>query len=115
MNLRESSERHEAVLRQLNEERVAALTRIGRTLESTIEQLQAIRIRIERGSGNVSSADAMEYERLRARATQYRWYLEVQREALGMRHHGFLDHFYAVAGPLTTPSTNHQLPSTNRR
>ena len=100
VSLRQSSERHEAVLRELNEERVAALTRISRTLESTIEQLQAIRTRIERVSGNVSSADAREYERLRARAKQYRWYLEVQREALGLRHHGFLDRFYAVPGPL---------------
>jgi hypothetical protein len=56
----------------------------------------------------VSSADAAEYERLRARARQYRWYLEVQREALGLRHHGFLDRFYAVPGPLTNPrTTNH--------
>lgn len=101
VNLRESSERHEAVLRQLNEERVAALTRISRTLESILEQLQAIRVRIERRPDDVSSADAQDYERLRARAKQYRWYLEVQREALGLRHHGFLDRFYAVPGPLT--------------
>ena len=102
MNLRETSERHEAVLRQLNEERVAPLTRISRTLESTIEQLQAIRTRVECLSGDASSADTNEYDRLRARATQYRWYLEVQREALGLRHHGFLDRFYAVPGPLQT-------------
>jgi hypothetical protein len=100
VNLRESSERHEAVLRQLNEERAAALTRISRTLDSLIEQLHAICTRIEREPDNVSPADAEEYERLRARARQYRWYLEVQREALGLRHHGFLDRFYAVPGPL---------------
>jgi hypothetical protein len=102
VNLRESSEQHEAVVRQLNEERAAALTRISRTLESILEQLQAIRARIEHLSGGALSADAVEYERLRARARQYRWYLEVQREALGLRHHGFLDCFYAVPGPLTT-------------
>jgi hypothetical protein len=101
VNLRETSERHEAVLRELNEERVAALTRISRTLESTIEQLQAIRTRTECVSRTVSSADTNEYERLRARAKQYRWYLEVQREALGLRQHRFLDRFYAVPGPLT--------------
>ena len=101
VSLRQSSERHEAVLRQLNEERVATLTRISRTLESLIDQLQAIRVRVERTSGAVSSADADEYERLRARARQYRWYLEVQREALGLRHHRFLDQFYAAPEPLT--------------
>jgi hypothetical protein len=108
VNLRERAERHQAVLRELNEERAAALTRIGRTLESILEQLQSIRIRIEGEHRHVSSADAAEYERLRARARQYRWYLEVQREALGLRHHGFLDRFYAVPGPLTNPrTTNH--------
>jgi hypothetical protein len=101
VRLRESSERHQAVLRALNEERAAALTRISRTLESIFEQLQSIRGRIERKGCHASSADAAEYERLRARARQYRWYLEVQREALGLRHHGFLDRFYAVPGPLT--------------
>jgi hypothetical protein len=100
VSLREVSERHDAVLRQINEERAAALTRISRTLESLIDQLQAIRVRIERQPYDGSSADAAEYERLRARATQYRWYIEVQREALGLRHHGFLDRFYAVPGPL---------------
>lgn len=102
MSLRASSERHEAVLRELNEERAAALTRISRTLESLIAQLQAIRDRVERVSGHVAPADADEYERLRARAKQYRWFLEVQRDAVGLHHHGWLDHFYPVPGPLTT-------------
>jgi len=99
--LREVSESHDALLRQLNEERAAALTRISRTLESTLERLQAIRVRIEREPNKVSSPDAAEYKRLRARALEYRWYLEVQREALGLRYHGFLDRFYAVPGPLS--------------
>jgi hypothetical protein len=115
VHLRESSERHEAVLQQLNEERVAALTRISRTLESVIDQLQAIRVRVECASGAVSSADADEYERLRARARQYRWYLDVQREALGLRHHRFLDQFYAAPEPLTKgrrePTTNSERPT----
>src|SRR5262245_29818997 len=111
VNFRESSERHEAVLRQLNEERAAALTRISRTLESIIEQLRTLHDRIRTASGNVSSADAAEYERVRTRAMQYRWYLEVQREALGLYHHGFLDRFYAVPGPLII--ANGKPPRTN--
>jgi hypothetical protein len=74
VNWRETSERHEAVLRQLNEERAVALTRISRTLDALIEQLHAIGIRIEREPDNVSPADA--------------------------DHHGFLGRFYAVPGPL---------------
>jgi hypothetical protein len=33
---------------------------------------------------------------LRTLAVKYRWYLEVQREALGMRRHDVLDEFYKV-------------------
>src|SRR5262245_36328746 len=73
MGLRESSDRHEAVLQQLNEERAAALTRISRTLESLLDQLQAIRARAK-SAGYVSSVDADEYERVRARAKEYRWW-----------------------------------------
>jgi hypothetical protein len=36
------------------------------------------------------------WQSLRARAVTYRWYLEVQREALGMRRHDVLDEFYEV-------------------
>jgi hypothetical protein len=100
VSFRDLSERHDAVLRQIQEERAAALTRISRTLESLIDQLHATRVRIKEQPNSGSSADADEYERLRARARQYRWYLEVQREALGLRHHDFLDRFYAVPGPL---------------
>lgn len=89
MTLRQLSERHESVLRELSEERVAALTRISRTLESLIEQLQALATdSAARGTGH--------YQQLRERAKQYRWYLEVQREALGIRNHRFLDEVYKI-------------------
>ena len=91
--MRELSERHDAIVRELNEERIAALTRISRTLESLIEQLHALR-------SNRGACTREEYDRLRSRAKQYRWFLEVQREALGLRHHLFLDRFYAIPGPL---------------
>ena len=105
VNLGELNDRHEAVLRELAEERVAALTRISRTLESLINQLDALRVLFEGAPDGPSSRDVDDYERLRARAKQYRWFLEVQREALGLRHHAFLDRFYAVPGPL--PTSNH--------
>lgn len=34
--------------------------------------------------------------RVRAEAVRYRWYLEVQREALGIRNHRSLDEFYPM-------------------
>jgi len=89
VTFREVSEQHDSLLRELNEERVAALTRISRTLEGLIEQLHAL-------AQDSANRGTDQYERLRARATQYRWFLEVQREALGLRDHRFLDRFYQI-------------------
>jgi hypothetical protein len=78
---------HDRLLGELNEERIAGLTRISRKLESLLDQLQA-------------TTDKAEHARLRAEARRYRWYLEVQREAMGIRHHARLDEFYAIPAPL---------------
>ena len=36
------------------------------------------------------------YRELRQQAVKYRWYMEVQREAIGLRHHQRLDEFYPI-------------------
>ncbi|HXH23877.1 MAG TPA: hypothetical protein VNI78_01435 [Vicinamibacterales bacterium] len=99
MSRREIAERHDRIVQELNEERVAALTRISRTLQALVDELQAL-------GASLAAADPVErarqmprYRELRARALQYRWYLEVQREALGLRHHRLLDEFYAIPPP----------------
>jgi hypothetical protein len=96
MGMRTSNEAHEQLLRELREERVAALQRISRVLESLIAQLQASRERVRRASGPDREREVAAWRDLRARAVKYRWYLEVQREALGMRRHDVLDEFYEV-------------------
>jgi len=83
MGLRTNERQHGQLLKELNEERLAALTRISRTLESLIAQLQ-------------SEPDPHKRAELRHSAARYRWYLEVQREALGMRDHRLLDEFYRI-------------------
>ena len=87
---------HEQLLRQLQEERVAALQRISRVLESLISQLCASRDRARHASGPEQERELAAWRALRAQALKYRWYLEVQREALGLRRHGVLDEFYKV-------------------
>jgi hypothetical protein len=96
MRGREPSEKHKELLRELNEERAAALLRISRTLESLILQLRAARERVRGTSGPEREREVAAWHSLRARAVKYRWYLEVQREALGMRRHDVLDEFYEV-------------------
>lgn len=96
MRGREPGEKHTQLLRELNEERAAALLRISNTLESLILQLRAARVRVRSASGPDREREVETWQSLRARAAKYRWYLEVQREALGLRHHDVLDEFYEV-------------------
>lgn len=100
MGRRETAERQGRIERELTEERAAALRRISQTLGSLIEQLQALRERIGEAHWSSQSPQLAQYRELRRRAVKYRWYLEVQREALGLRHHHHLDEFYAIPDPL---------------
>ena len=100
MTMRESAHQYDRLLREFNEERVSALRRISDTLESLIEQLHALRARIPQLTGSERARELVVYRELRRCAIRYRWYLEVQREALGLRHHHRLDEFYAVPDAL---------------
>jgi hypothetical protein len=100
MGFREAAQRHDRVLQELNEERAAALRRIGRTLESLIRQARESAERVDGLAGAERERELRRYRETRRRAVRYRWYLEVQREAVGMRHHGVLDEFYRVPGPI---------------
>jgi hypothetical protein len=91
---RPPSDRHKQLLREMQEERAAALRRISSTLESLIRQLHESRERLRRATGRDREREAATWRDLRARAVKYRWYLEVQREALGMCRHDVLDEFY---------------------
>ena len=100
MGRRETAERQGRIELELMEERAAALRRISQTLESLIEQLQALRTRIGDVHWSDRSPDVAEYRELRRRAVRYRWYLEVQREALHLHPDHRLDEFYRIPDPL---------------
>lgn len=100
MGFRDAAEQHDRLHRELTEERAAALRRIAGTLEALIAELQTLRARIT-ALGEADRAPMLgAYRDLRRRALRYRWYLEVQREALGLRHHHRLDEFYPIPDPL---------------
>jgi hypothetical protein len=100
MGLREKTAQHEQVLAQLNEERISALVRISKTLESLLAQLHEARARSVSAHGETRARELAKYRDLHERASRYRWYLEVQREALGIRHHQGLDEFYEIPAPI---------------
>ena len=96
MSSRRVLDSHASIERELNEERVAALRRISGTLESLIEQLHASRERMQHLRGPERRREVDAYRELRRHAVRYRWYLEVQREAMGLRHHHNLDELYPI-------------------
>ena len=100
MGRSDTAERQGRIELELMEERAAALRRISETLESLIDQLQALRARIGDVHWATRSPEVTEYRELRRRAVKYRWYLEVQREALGLHPDHRLDEFYRVPDPL---------------
>jgi hypothetical protein len=97
---RNVAEQHSRLEQELTEERVAALRRISETLAGLIDQLNALRLRIGDVHWSDRSPEVAQYRELRRRAVRYRWYLEVQREALGLRHHQGLDEHYRIPGAI---------------
>ncbi|HVZ21716.1 MAG TPA: hypothetical protein VG871_11670 [Vicinamibacterales bacterium] len=95
-----NADSHARLLNELNEERAAALARISRTLESLIDLARDSRRRLDTLEGAARDAETAHYRDLRERAKTYRWYLEVQREAIGLRQHQLIDQFYEIPGPL---------------
>jgi hypothetical protein len=87
---------HKSLLKELQEERAAALVRISRRLERLLDQLSATREQIAHGREEDRARDVAAYRELREQALKYRWYLEVQREAIGLRQHQRLDEFYPI-------------------
>ncbi len=99
MGLDQTTAQHTSLLRELQEERAAALARISRRLERLIEQLQATREQIAHGRDEDRARDLAAYRDLHKQALKYRWYLEVQREAIGLRQHQRIDEFYPIPPP----------------
>jgi hypothetical protein len=87
--------------RDMRDERASALVRIATTLEQLINQLESLRATWAATSETPDRAAIRERYRLtRKEALLYRWYLEVQREAVGVTRHAMLDEVYRVPGPL---------------
>jgi hypothetical protein len=93
-------DRHTQLLQELAAERAEALSRISRTLERLIEQLRLSAGRLPTLEASDRATELANYRQLRREAMKYRWYLDVQRESIGLRYHESLDRYYAVPGPI---------------
>jgi hypothetical protein len=81
---------------EIAEEKTAALARIAGRLQELIEQAAELR----------ANGEPAAYESVRQQARLYRWYLEVQREALGLTWHAELDRIYPVPPALDVSASN---------
>ena len=81
---------------ELQAERAAALARIAGRLEELVARLAESWSLLGRLGDENRRERLAAYRALRAEARLYRWYLEVQRDALGLRRHDGLDEFYPI-------------------
>jgi hypothetical protein len=80
----------------LYEDRAATLGRIGGTLESLIDALNTMRGQFSMVPDAERPAALARYAALLERAKTWRWYLEVQREAIGLTRHESIDELYRL-------------------
>jgi hypothetical protein len=85
---------------EIRREKAEALRRAGERLEAALVRLAALRAEVERLHGPRRVRVARTHNTLRERARLYRWYLVVQREAVGARAHGEVDELYPIPGRL---------------
>jgi hypothetical protein len=97
---------------EIRKERAEALGRAGERLALALRSLCLMRDEVYAlESGRARPADGadpaeaavrrrIEYSALRQAAQRYRYYLVVQREAVGFRKHGDVDRLYPIPDPL---------------
>lgn len=84
------------LLQELTAERLGGLAKAGDALTSRLEELTSLRAEISTLVGPARAAAVQRYQHLRAEAETRRWYLVVQREAIGLYNHDDLEAVYPV-------------------
>lgn len=97
---RDIEDAHSRIGQELIRERAAALHRIGERLGELSAELARRRVAALGLEGRARDRAREAYDTLRGEARLYRWYLEVQREAVGVRGHRALDEIYPIPEPL---------------
>jgi hypothetical protein len=85
---------------ELRQEHAASLIRVSRRVEGLLAQLRHSEQQLLQLRGAARSAAQAAHEQLRAEYEKHRWYLLIQREAMGLYHHDIIDELYPVVTPL---------------
>ncbi|MGV3622771.1 MAG: hypothetical protein ACO1OB_18270 [Archangium sp.] len=86
---------------ELNKERAGALGNTARKLEVALEQCKSLARQLERATdASLRELLLRDYRTSRDESEKQRWNLCVQREAMGIRHHGEVELHYPTAAKL---------------
>jgi hypothetical protein len=80
----------------LKAEAASGLKSLGHALDKHITELKRMREQVQALKGPAREAKLAEYRKLRGETEQRRWYLIVQREAMGLYHHADVEELYRV-------------------
>ncbi|HSP77662.1 MAG TPA: hypothetical protein VLQ93_03990 [Myxococcaceae bacterium] len=81
---------------EIQSEKASALRRVASRLETLLGELAQAERELYRLSGPARERCVARHQELRAEAEKQRWYLIVQREAMGLRHHGDIYELYKL-------------------
>ncbi|HYO71440.1 MAG TPA: hypothetical protein VEU33_35705, partial [Archangium sp.] len=81
---------------EIQSEKASAMRRVASRLESLLVELEETRKGWLGSSGPARARLAARHRELRGEAEQQRWYLLVQREAMGLRQHGDIHEMYRL-------------------
>lgn len=81
---------------EILKEKAGALGRVGERLDGSLARLADLASRIAEADPDDRAGLVGEYRAERARARQLRYYLVVQREAMGLRRHADVDRVYPL-------------------
>jgi Na+/phosphate symporter len=81
---------------EMQSEKASALRRVASRLESLLVELVETEKAVRGLSGPARERLVARHRELRAEAEKQRWYLIVQREAMGLRHHGDIYELYRL-------------------
>jgi hypothetical protein len=85
---------------EMQSEKASALRRVALRLESLLAELQETERALRGLSGAARGRFVERHRELRGEAEKQRWYLIVQREAMGLRHHGDIYELYRLPNPV---------------
>jgi hypothetical protein len=91
---------HARLLEEIADAKVAALRRIAGRLDELLEELASLRAGLDAAPPETRERLVNRFNETREQARLQRWFLEVQREAIGLLRHENLDEFYRVPAPI---------------